>query len=103
MFLFDVNITLTEAGLAAGPGLGLGPIGLLFEFLAMLREAGPQRCEQRASGTVNSRWQLTSLAPGNAAPPGVIATSPSASADVASQARKHMTAPQHRALAQKTC
>ena len=43
VFLFDVNITLTEAGLAAGPGLGLGPTSLLFEFLAMLREAGPQR------------------------------------------------------------
>ena len=44
MFLFDVNVTLTEAGLAAGPGLGLAPAGLLFEFLAMLRKAGPQKC-----------------------------------------------------------
>jgi len=46
VFLFDVNITLTEAGLAAGSGLGLKPAGLLFEFLAMLRKAGPQRCGQ---------------------------------------------------------
>ena len=44
VFLFDVNITLTEAGLAAGSGLGLIPAGLLFEFLAMLQKAGPQRC-----------------------------------------------------------
>ncbi len=44
MFLFDVNVTLTEAGLAAGPGLGLATAGLLFEFLAMLRKAGPQKC-----------------------------------------------------------
>ena len=49
VFLFDVNVTLTEAGLAAGPGLGLAPAGLLFEFLAMLRKAGPQKCAPRMS------------------------------------------------------
>jgi nardilysin len=43
-WLFDVCITLTEAGLAAGAsGCGLEPLALLFDYLAMLRSAGPQR------------------------------------------------------------
>ncbi|KAL4440115.1 hypothetical protein ABPG75_003116 [Micractinium tetrahymenae] len=42
-WLFEVSITLTEAGLAAGPGCGLAAAGLLFKYLAMLRSAGPQR------------------------------------------------------------
>ncbi|EFN52789.1 hypothetical protein CHLNCDRAFT_138430 [Chlorella variabilis] len=42
-WLFEVSITLTEAGLAAGPGCGLACVGLLFEFLALLRSVGPQR------------------------------------------------------------
>lgn len=41
-WLFDVAITLTNAGLAAAPGAGLGPVGLLFEFLNLLRKEGPQ-------------------------------------------------------------
>ncbi|KAK9820983.1 hypothetical protein WJX81_000873 [Elliptochloris bilobata] len=42
-FVFEVAITLTEAGLAAAPGAGLAAIGLLFEYVALLRAAGPQR------------------------------------------------------------
>lgn len=38
----QVNITLTEAGLAAGEGFGLAAVELLFQYLAMLRAAGPQ-------------------------------------------------------------
>jgi hypothetical protein len=41
-WLFDVALTLTDAGLAAAPGAGLGPVGLLFEFLGLLRREGPQ-------------------------------------------------------------
>jgi secreted Zn-dependent insulinase-like peptidase len=39
-FLFSVNITLTDAGLHAGLGFGLGPVGLLFSYLNMLRQQG---------------------------------------------------------------
>lgn len=41
-YLFTIAMTLTEAGLAAGPGLGLAAAGLAFSYLAMLREAAPQ-------------------------------------------------------------
>ena len=34
------SITLTEAGLAAGPGFGLGPVGLLFQYLKLLKQTG---------------------------------------------------------------
>jgi secreted Zn-dependent insulinase-like peptidase len=42
-WLFDVSVTLTEAGLAAAPGGGLAAAGLVFEYLGMLRAAGAQR------------------------------------------------------------
>eukprot|EP00798_Chlamydomonas_sp_ICE-L_P021127 gene21127-28014_t len=43
-YLFSINITLTEAGLAAGEhGLGLGPIELAFQYLQMMSEMGPQK------------------------------------------------------------
>lgn len=45
-YLFTVNVTLTEAGLAAGPGYGLGPVGLLFSYLRLLRETGACRSRQ---------------------------------------------------------
>lgn len=51
VYLFDVSITLTEAGLAAGPGFGLAPVGVVFEFIRMLQQAGPQRCA--AAGVEN--------------------------------------------------
>ena len=34
--LFSVTVTLTEGGMAAGPGLGLGPVALVFQYLALL-------------------------------------------------------------------
>lgn len=39
-YLFTVNIVLTEAGLAAGPGFGLAPVGLLFQYLKLLTDTG---------------------------------------------------------------
>ncbi|KAF5827025.1 Metalloenzyme, LuxS/M16 peptidase-like protein [Dunaliella salina] len=42
-YLFGVTITLTEAGLHAGPGLGLAPVELLFAYFNMLRQHGPQQ------------------------------------------------------------
>ena len=41
-WLFDVALTLTDAGLSAPPGAGLAPVGLLFQFLNLLRKEGPQ-------------------------------------------------------------
>lgn len=41
-YLFTVSLTLTEAGLVAPPGLGLGPVGLLFAYLRLLCDAGAQ-------------------------------------------------------------
>jgi hypothetical protein len=38
--LFGVTMTLTEAGLAAGPGYGLAPVALLFQFINMMRAQG---------------------------------------------------------------
>lgn len=59
-WLFEVCITLTEAGLQAGPGCGLAAAGLLFEYLGMLRAAGPQRWaydEQAAIAQMRFRFQ----------------------------------------------
>lgn len=39
-YLFTVSIVLTEAGLAAGPGCGLAPVALLFQYLRLLTETG---------------------------------------------------------------
>lgn len=38
--LFSITMTLTEAGLAAGQGLGLGPVGLAFQYLGLLDSKG---------------------------------------------------------------
>ena len=43
VYLFDVSITLTEAGLAAGPGFGMASVGVVFEFIKMLEQLGPQQ------------------------------------------------------------
>jgi hypothetical protein len=40
VYLFGVTMTLTEAGLAAGPGYGLAPVALLFQYINMMRAAG---------------------------------------------------------------
>lgn len=39
-YLFTVNIVLTEAGLQAGPGYGLAPVGLLFQYIKLLLTTG---------------------------------------------------------------
>lgn len=41
-WLFDITIMLTEAGLNHGLGCGLSCAQLLFEYLSMLKQAGPQ-------------------------------------------------------------
>lgn len=38
--LFGVDVTLTEAGLAAGRGAGLEVAGLVFAYVNMMREQG---------------------------------------------------------------
>ena len=38
--LFSITITLTEGGLAAGPGLGLAPVALAFQYLDLLASQG---------------------------------------------------------------
>ncbi|KAK9915769.1 hypothetical protein WJX75_003936 [Coccomyxa subellipsoidea] len=43
LFVFDVTINLTEAGLRAAPGNGLATVDYLFGYLQMLRRVGPQR------------------------------------------------------------
>jgi hypothetical protein len=40
---FQVDFTLTSEGLDTGPGFGLAPVGLLFEYIAMLKRHGPQQ------------------------------------------------------------
>lgn len=42
-WLFDVHIALTETGRAEASGGGLACVGLLFQYLAMLRAQGPQQ------------------------------------------------------------
>lgn len=42
-YLFTVNIVLTEAGLQAGPGYGLAPVGLLFQYIKLLLTTGMSR------------------------------------------------------------
>jgi hypothetical protein len=39
-YLFTVNIVLTEAGLSAGPGCGLAPVGLLFNYIKLITTTG---------------------------------------------------------------
>jgi nardilysin len=59
-YLFSITITLTEAGLEAGPGLGLAVIGLVFEYLDLLRSSGPQEWiwrEQKAIHEMKFRYQ----------------------------------------------
>lgn len=41
--LFEIGITLTDEGLNAAPGYGMAAVGLLFEYLEMLRSVGPSK------------------------------------------------------------
>lgn len=59
-WLFDITITLTQAGLDEGPGCGLACAELLFGYLAMLQAAGPQRWvfdEQAAVANMRFRFR----------------------------------------------
>ncbi|KFM22670.1 Insulin-degrading enzyme [Auxenochlorella protothecoides] len=42
-YLFDIVISLTEAGLAHGSGAGLACVELVFAYLELLRKSGPQK------------------------------------------------------------
>lgn len=42
-WLFDITVTLTEQGLAAGPGCGLAAVQAVFGYLDMLRTSTPQK------------------------------------------------------------
>jgi secreted Zn-dependent insulinase-like peptidase len=41
-YLFQLEIDLTSQGLNAAPGMGLAVAQLLFDYIAMLKESGPQ-------------------------------------------------------------
>lgn len=51
-YLFTVNIVLTEAGLAAGPGFGLAPVALLFQYLQLLTKSGGWLTEKLRSSSL---------------------------------------------------
>jgi nardilysin len=58
-YLFDVSITLTEAGLEADPGCGLAVVDSLFHYLSMLRAAQPQRWAWEEMATIaEMRWNF---------------------------------------------
>ncbi|CAD7699759.1 unnamed protein product [Ostreobium quekettii] len=59
VYIFTVDMTLTEAGLTAGPGYGLAAVQLLFQYLKMIRDAKAQRWvynELRAIGEMKFRF-----------------------------------------------
>jgi secreted Zn-dependent insulinase-like peptidase len=57
-YLFTVNIVLTDAGLAAGPGGGLGPVGLMFRYLALLAASEPQQwVYQELAAISDMKWR----------------------------------------------
>ncbi|GMH33878.1 hypothetical protein BSKO_01712 [Bryopsis sp. KO-2023] len=58
--IFEVSLTLTDAGFAAAPGLGLAPVKMLFQYLEMLRQAKPQAWvyeELKSIGEMKFRFQ----------------------------------------------
>ncbi|KXZ55212.1 hypothetical protein GPECTOR_3g355 [Gonium pectorale] len=58
--LFGVDVTLTEKGLAAGPGgCGLAVAGLVFAYVSMLRREGPQEWVwQEMRSVADQRWRF---------------------------------------------
>lgn len=48
-----MEVTLTEAGLHAEPGLGLATVAMLFQYLHMLEAAGPQEWVWRESKLIS--------------------------------------------------
>jgi hypothetical protein len=50
-YLFTVSIVLTEAGLAAGPGFGLAPVTLLFQYLHMIQCTGKSKSNTTGCST----------------------------------------------------
>ena len=83
--LFEVEVTLTAAGLHAEPGLGLAAVAVLFQYLHMLKAARPQEWVWRESKLISDcKFRCEALRPAAAdhgsAPPcgcrcvGVVAT-----------------------------
>eukprot|EP00210_Caulerpa_lentillifera_P000591 g572.t1 len=42
VYLFQITITLTEAGLKESPGFGLAPVALVFKYLDLMRSSPPK-------------------------------------------------------------
>lgn len=58
-YMFEINIRLTDAGLMAGPGFGLAPVMMIFQYLKMLRNQEPQEWvfeELKAIGEMKFRF-----------------------------------------------
>jgi hypothetical protein len=52
----EINIELTSKGLHAAPGLGMGVVQCVFDYIAMLRSHGPQKwfwLEKKAINDLN--------------------------------------------------
>ena len=63
---FEVTITLTQSGLDAAPGMGLACIKVLFEYLSMLKNSGPQEWVFNEIAAINAMrfkfWEETDAA-----------------------------------------
>lgn len=59
VYIFEVTLTLTDAGLEAAPGFGLAPILMVFQYLKMLQNEQPQKWvfeEMKATGEMKFRF-----------------------------------------------
>lgn len=58
-YLFEISITLTDAGLAAGRGCGLAAAEVLFQYLDMLRAVEPQKWAWEEMATISEmKWRF---------------------------------------------
>lgn len=88
VYIFELTLTLTDAGVDAAPGFGLAPIMMVFQYLKMLQNQEPQEWvfeEMKSVGEMKFRFleesdasnyvtQL-STAPFNVAPEHVLISS----------------------------
>ena len=58
-WLFEIAITLTEAGLLADQGYGMSPVGLVFEYISMLKSMEPQKWAwDELKAISDMKWQF---------------------------------------------
>lgn len=58
-WLFDITITLTEAGLLADAGYGMSAVGLVFEYITMLKSMNPQKWAwDELKKIADMKWQF---------------------------------------------